>query len=491
MKKTIFSRTFSAIIIAVLLILIMAYTVTSVFAQNIYYANKMSHAQEVVSQISFLFDREDLTFSDFIYTLDDLGIEAGGRIIILDEENSMIYGGRPNSNSDEMDTIVPSEALELEKGINRVFKVGTDKKGQINHYLYAERLKNGMLVMVGIKMDSIEEAVAVLKRILMIVMFCACLIAVYAAYILSRNISVPLVRLNNLASEIGQLNFDVRYEGNREDEIGELGRTLNDLSSKLETNIKGLQAELEKEKNLQVLRKQFTAQASHEMQTPIAIIKSYLEAIEDGMAETEEEKEEYLRIIGDETDKMSAMVRSMMDLSQIESGTFTIKRKEFDIYGLLEIICGKYTKLAEAQGIDFGHSEIPCTSFMVYGDESRLEQVINNFISNAYKHAGNGGTASLEFRELSMDEMIKLPKKAYRAGIRISVWNQGEPISSEDMPYIWESFYKAKTLTGQKGTGLGLSISRSILQLHDYVFGVQNIEGGVEFWFEAPGRFEE
>lgn len=97
----------------------------------------------------------------------------------------------------------------------------------------------------------------------------------------------------------------------------------------------------------------------------------------------------------------------------------------------------------------------------------------------------------LSFAEIKEDEMAEPPISRYDQGIRIAVWNEGESINEEDIPYIWESFYKAKTATGQKGTGLGLSITKSILQHHGYAFGARNVGDGVEFWFEAAGRFEK
>ncbi len=488
MKKSIFTKTFVTIIIAVLIILGAAYAVTSLFANNIYYSSKINQAKQVADSVRDIFEEDDMSYTDFIYSVDEMVIQMGGRVIVLDKDNNMIYGSRSSTTLTNLnDSFVPTDALDLKSGQNQVYEY-KNSKGEVIQYTYAERLENGVLVMVGIQVKAIADTVAIIKRVMMFVMIASAIIAMDAAYILSRNISVPLRRLNYVAKEIGRLNFDVRYEGKREDEIGDLGRTINELSEKLEKNITGLQNELEKEKNMDHLRRQFIAQASHEMQTPIAIINSYMEAIEDGIVEDEEERERYFSIISDETNKMSKMVKSMLDLSQIESGTFTIDREEFDIYGLLEPECEKFGILADSQDLNFFHTEIPDNAFMIYGDEFRLEQVLTNFISNAYKHAKGSRRIVLNFEELSEEEMVEMPKNRYDQGIRISVWNEGDPISEEDLPYIWESFYKAQTLTGQKGTGLGLSISRSILQLHDYMFGVSNVNGGVEFWFEAPGR---
>ncbi len=489
MKKSIFTKTFVTILIAVMLILIASYLILSLFAGRVYYASKLTQAREAADKVGEIMTESSGSYEEFLYRVDELVIEIGGRIIILDSNNSLVYGGRANMDIENTNEFVPADSLQLMPGTTRIYEY-KDENGQLVQYTYAERLENNVLVLVGIQVKAISDAVKIMKLLMMFIMIASALIAVDAAYLLSRNISVPLRRLNYIAREIGRLNFDVRYEGDREDEIGTLGNTLNDLSEKLQKNIDGLKNELEKEKNLEVLRRQFTAQASHEMQTPIAVINSYLEAIEDGVVDDEEEKQRYFEVIGEEINKMSQMVRGMLDISQIESGTFTINREEFDIYGLLEPACEKFSQLAQTQGIFLECSEIPDNSFYVYGDEFRLEQVLTNFISNAFKHADGDQRVILSFEELSEDEMMEPPVSRYSQGIRISVWNEGKGISEEDMPYIWEKFYKAQTLTGQKGTGLGLSISRSILQMHGYAFGAKNIDGGVVFWFEASGRFE-
>lgn len=490
MKKSIFTKTFVTILIAVMLILVASYLILSLFAGRVYYASKLTQAREAADKVGVIMEESNDSYAEFIYRVDELVIEIGGRVIILDSNNSLLYGGRANMDMDNANEFVPQDSLNLKPGATKIYEY-KDENGELMQYTYAERLENNVLVLVGIQVKAISDAVKIMKMLMMFIMIASALIAVDAAYLLSRNISVPLRRLNYVAREIGRLHFDIRYEGNREDEIGTLGNTLNDLSDKLEKNIDGLKKELEKEKNMEVLRRQFTAQVSHEMQTPIAVINSYLEAIEDGVVDDEEEQQRYFEVIGEEIDKMSKMVKGMLDISQIESGTFIINRQEFDIYGLLEPACEKFTQLAQTKEIFLECSEIPENSFYVYGDEFRLEQVLTNFISNAFKHASGDQRVILSFEEISEEEMVEPPVSRYDQGIRISVWNEGKYISEDDLPYIWDKFYKAHTLTGQKGTGLGLSISKSILQMHGYAFGAKNLDGGVVFWFEASGRFEK
>lgn len=473
MKKSIFIRTFGIILITMLSIQLVAWFIVSVFSENIYYTMKLKQATQSADSIEQFLDNPDMSYGEFVYKLEDLSIQSGGRILIFDKTNTLCFGSSKwEEGTYNYNNMIPKDVFLLDTGGNKVFEYkGED--GKTTQYLYCKRFENGFLVIISIPVKAISDTVDVIKMILTFTILIATIISMDSAYILSRSITSPLLHLNYIAGQMGKLNFSVRYQGNRQDEIGHLGQTLNELAEKLEDNIKGLQDELEKEKNMDALRKQFIAQASHEMQTPIAIINSYMEAIEDDMAEDETERERYFEIIREETDKMTRMVKGMLDLSQIESGTFSISKAYFDIYGFLETVTDKYRALAAQQDIMFEYDEENYTKeFTVYGDDFRLEQVLTNFVTNALKHT-------------HADHRIVLECKENGDSIRITVWNEGEPIREEDMPYLWESFYKAKTVAGEKGTGLGLSIAKNILQLHGYEYGAENVEEGVVFWFEA------
>lgn len=473
MRKSIFIRTFAAIVGTMLAIQLVAWFVVTVFSENIYYSQKLNQAKIAADTLDRSLNDPEISYGEFLYNLEDLSIQTGGRILIFDGTNTLVFGSsRWEEGTSNYNNLIPKDVFLLEEGKSQVFEY-KDNNGKTTQYLYCERYTNGFLSIISIPVEAINDTVAVIKTILTFTILIATIISTETAYVLARSIVAPLLQLDHIADQIGKLNFSVRYQGSRQDEIGHLGYTLNDLAEKLDANIKGLKDELEKEKNMDALRKQFIAQASHEMQTPIAIINSYMEALEDDIVEDEEERELYFQIIREETDKMSRLVKGMLDLSQIESGTFTIKKDYFDIYGLLETVAEKYHGLAEMQGVQFEYDEENFgKEFQVYGDDFRLEQVLTNFVSNALKHTKE-------------DHRVILEAKEKGESIRISVWNEGEQINENDMPYLWESFYKAKTIAGEKGIGLGLSIAKNILQLHGYSYGVGNVDDGVEFWFEA------
>lgn len=290
------------------------------------------------------------------------------------------------------------------------------------------------------------------------------------AYFISKNITQPLVKLNNIAREMEKLNFSNQYQENREDEIGQLGKTLNSMSQTLQATIQQLKDELEKEKTLDVLRKQFVAQVSHEMQTPLAIIQGYTEALEDGIVKSEKEIKYHYEVIHDEINKMVKILRDLLDLSQLEAGTFKIKKERFDMTALLQKVSEKYYEITKQKDIKLILDQ-DTSETIINGDTFRLEQVLNNFIKNALEHTSSKG-------------IINIKSQKTNSHIKITIENTGASIQEEDLPYIWESFYKSKEKSQNKGTGLGLAISKQILNLHDAQYGVENVEDGVIFWFK-------
>ncbi len=405
----------------------------------------------------------------------DISIKTGTDISIYNHDNQLVFTDfimdkqRGLRVPFEMPLkAIPRVILKIPAGEHLVIR-HTINSQNMDKYVYGERYDNGILTVIQIPIETIDEAVGILKEIIKYMMIAALFLGAIGAFILSKNMTKPLVELNRIASEMGRLNFSRKYIDNREDEIGQLGNALNKMADTLQNTILQLQEELKKEKTLDILRKQFVTQVSHEMQTPLTVIQGYVEALEDGLAYTEEDKKYHYEVINDEISKMTKIIRDLLDLSQLESGTFKIKKEQFDINGLIKKVCDKYSEIAKQKQISFVHNEVKKEIF-INGDQLRLEQVLTNFIKNAFEHTPKNG-------EIQIDTKI-------RGGqIIVKVRNTGESILAEDLPYVWESFYKAKNKHESTGTGLGLAISKHILSLHNAQYGAENIEKGIELWF--------
>lgn len=273
------------------------------------------------------------------------------------------------------------------------------------------------------------------------------------------------------------LDFSEKCYIRREDEIGNLSNTLNFLSENLnealtslkEANIK-LENDIEKERALEKMRKEFVAAVSHELKTPISLIEGYAEGIKDGIFESDN-KDYYIDIIIDESKRMGNLVYDMLDLSQLESGNFKLVKEEFFAHKLIESTIKRFSAPIENNFIDFKLNLEQ--DIKIYADWRRMEQVLINFITNAIRHTGEHGYIKISLEKLGNNKAL------------VYVENSGKQISEDEMDKIWSKFYKIDKSGNRKlgGTGVGLAIVKNILMLHGYDYGVKNINNGVRFYF--------
>jgi two-component system sensor histidine kinase VanS len=406
--------------------------------------------------------------------------EIDGRMLIIDSNDNIIYqAGRVHMNrAGKIPGIYLKQARE---GKVQYYHVLDQQSGH-GHGLGQSKHMDLLTVLVPLEnqiyffqtpLQPIEEAVAISQKFTLYLLFIAFFVALILSWFFSRTITNPLLHLNEVARQMGELNFDVKCEEDRGDEIGDLGRTLNFLTEKLKNTIEALREELLKERKIDKMRKQFIARVSHELQTPISLIRGYTEALQDGMATNKDEEEEYFGIIEGETIKMSNLIRDLLDLGQLESGSFKINMESFNIITMIDQSLSKFELLKKEKNLRF--QMVRETDWEdVIGDEYRIEQVITNLLQNAVNHCDVGG-------------LIDITVQEENDRIKINIYNDGKQIGEEEKEAIWQSFYK--TEEGKKGTGLGLAIVRSVLQLHESEYGIMNQESGVTFFFTLNKSF--
>ena len=261
-------------------------------------------------------------------------------------------------------------------------------------------------------------------------------------------------RMYKATDMIEKGSFDFDLKDNSKDEIGDLSRKMNAMSVKLENTIKQLNEEIEHVKELEALRKDFINQFTHEMKTPLGVINGYSELIE--ITEDENEKQRYLTLINQETSRINELVLSMLKLSRLEAGKVELYKEDIDLEYIVVGAVDEFEVLLKKNNIKV---IINCIDNNINGDKEQVKTVIRNFISNAIKHTDTKIVVTI-------DKGVK-------------VFNEGKPIDEDKLNGIWYTF-----VTHDKtGTGLGLAICRSILELHNYQYGVTNKENGVEFYF--------
>jgi two-component system sensor histidine kinase VanS len=318
---------------------------------------------------------------------------------------------------------------------------------------------------------------AVLHKYIVYLFVFAVILAAILAAVFSFIVTRPILKMRDTAAQMTKLDFSKKCDYKANDEIGELAESLNFLSNKLSDTIGQLQDangklkdDLDLQRELDRLRKDFIAAVSHEFKTPLTLIKGFTESIRENKVKDDEILEAQ-DIIVDEVDKMDQLVLDMLDLSKLESLTNQLNRREFDCVKLLSGIADKYAVMMRNHHINF-RCELEKGEILVSADDFRIEQVVTNFLNNAIANTPVNGT-------------LILSSKAENGIITISVYNEGIPIKESELDKIWDQFYRTDKSRSAKtgGTGLGLTICKAILEKHGSSFGVENIKNGVRFYF--------
>lgn len=343
-------------------------------------------------------------------------------------------------------------------------------------------IKNEIILTLS-SLQPVNEAAIATREFFIYFYIGAFFFIILLSRVYSNMITKPLVKINNIATKMSKLDFTEKCEVRGNDEISNMASSLNFLSENLhdaltslrDANAK-LEKDIEKERSLEKMRKEFVTSVSHELKTPITLIDGYAEGLRDNIFE-EHETDYYLDIIVDEARKMSNLVSDMLDLSQLESGNFKLSKDTFAIAELIRFTIKKYCAVIDEKSIHLENNLID--SVLINADWNRMEQVMTNFITNAIRHVNINGTIKLNM--IDIDDFI-----------RIEVENTGSSIPDEDLEKIWDKFYKIDKSRNRRlgGTGVGLSIVKNILLLHDYQYGVENIEIGVKFFFIIPKMIE-
>lgn len=339
-------------------------------------------------------------------------------------------------------------------------------------------ISNKNIIFIRTNYTNIQESASISNRFLAISGGILLLISSVLMYVFSAGVTKPILNLSEISKEMSLLKFENKYKGKRKDEIGELGRNINSLSLKLETTISELKAanielekDIEKKEKAEEMRREFLANVSHELKTPIALIQGYAEGLADNVNEDEESRQFYCDVIVDEAQKMNSMVKKLLSLNELEFGNSTLEFSRFDIVDLVRSVSLSMEVLAKNKEVSIVFND--CDPVYVWADEYRIEEVVTNYLSNALNHCEGAKIVDISFKKTD-------------SKIKISVFNSGIPIPDEEKEQIWDKFYKIDKARTREygGSGIGLSIVKAIMELHKEAYGVENHKAGVEFWFE-------
>ncbi|MEE1227517.1 MAG: HAMP domain-containing sensor histidine kinase [Lachnospiraceae bacterium] len=350
--------------------------------------------------------------------------------------------------------------------------------GDVRYLCLIGYANHSYLVMMTSSISNIQASARVANKLIIIIGLGAILLAcILISYFASR-FTRPIKDMAAVAEKMANQDFDVKVRVESHDEIGELGHAMNEMSEKLEMAISELkkanlelEADIKDKIEIDDMRKEFISHVSHELKTPIALIQGYAEGLTDGVADDPESIAFYCDVIMDEANKMNTMVRKLLNLTQIEFGKNQVEIERFDIYQLIQNkIDASQIMFAKKNNTVIFQEKGPRN---VWADEFMIEEVFSNYFSNALNHVYQDGKIRIYFENLGDD-------------LRVHVYNDGDHIPEEDLDKLWIKFYKVDKARTREygGSGIGLSIVAATMKAHGKAYGVNNVDGGVDFYFD-------
>ena len=362
---------------------------------------------------------------------------------------------------------------------NEIFTIlyNQDRMFQMEFVEMWGKTSDGIAFILRSPMESITESVKISNRFYIITALLIGAISVVFVGIFGIRITRPITELTELSQRMANLDFDAKFSGTEENEIGILGRNFNKMSETLEKTIaelktanNELQKDIEEKEEIDEMRKEFLSNVSHELKTPIALIQGYAEGLQDNINDDPESREFYCDVIIDEASKMNQMVKKLLTLNQLEFGNDQVNMERFDLTTLVRGVIQSSAILAQQQGTEIIFRQD--TPVYVWGDEFKVEEVVTNYLTNAIHYVKNENKIDIRFVQNGN-------------AIKVIVFNTGDPIPEEDIEKVWIKFYKVDKARTREygGSGIGLSIVKAIMDSMHQQCGVRNYTNGVAFWF--------
>ena len=487
--KSVRVKLFFTLSFVILLIILFLILVNNFVFGQFYLYSKTKALKSVYETVNNYYNEKQ---NDSIETrLEQIAIQNNFDILIRDNQNNVnIYTSNKDFYStfgqmNEMTNKVNTGLGEIiDKSDNFTIKKIKDSKNGITYVLLSAILDNGYFLYIRIPITAIQESVKISNNFLYLMAGFTILIAAVIVSYVTRRFTDPILELNNIAKRMANLDFSHKYRvTDTDDEINNLGKSINAMSDTLEKTIKQLRStnielekDIEEKSKIDEMRKSFISDVSHELKTPIALIQGYSEGLLENVNSDEESKKFYAEVILDETNKMDKLVKQLLELMKLEYGKREFNDTKFDIVEVEKEVIRKSKVMLEEKQVNVKMDET--SEINVLADDFYIEQVITNYITNAIKHV----------KEIDGNKIIQIENEVNveKNTVRIKVFNTGDNISDENINRIWNRFYKIDEARNRNdgGTGIGLSVVKAIMNNYGNSYGVINKENGVEFYFD-------
>ena len=396
-----------------------------------------------------------------IYKLEDIAYEYGICISVYKDGQLNTISNMYNQGCLIGDSKTGTEYVKsfVESGKTESTTIFNNKRFNNKTLVKALKYNDSVYIFLNSSIQPLDASIKLLKSQFLYISFIIFSISLIIGYFISRLISKPIVDISTEAKKLANGDFNVKFSTDSKiEEIGELASTLELAKNELSKTDE--------------LRRDLLANVGHDLKTPLTMIKAYAEMIKDFENMSIQKRNENLNIIIEETDRLNVLVSDILDLSKLQANTYELKIEEFDLDKLIRNVLKKYYILIDSEGYEFIYeNEEP---IMVKGDIKRIEQVIYNLINNAINYTGDDKKIYIE--------LVNNKKK-----VIVKIRDTGKGIKKEDIKYIWNKYYhnEKKHKRNAFGTGLGLSIVKTILDSHNFKYGVDSkVNKGTTFYFE-------
>lgn len=402
--------------------------------------------------------------NDWTELLDDMAYEKGICIEVSKDGRTIYTSSAFNRgcmiNSDRNPSILYYKNDFIESGRRKKEYELINPALNNKTLLYGIKLDQDTYGFISASLEPLDEGARIIKSQLIYVSVGVFLLSLVIGYVLSKKLSRPIVKVNKTALKMAEGNYDITFKTEEDiDEINQLVQTLNHAKDELSKT--------------EELRRDLLANVGHDLKTPLTMIKAYAEMVRDLTYNKKQKRIQNCNVIIEEADRMTGLVNDIVDLSQLQSRVLEIHMERFNITELVYTILKRYDILKEKEDLKFVFDEK--NDYYVYADKKKLEQVIYNLLNNAINYTGEDNTVTIRL----------IPKEDV---IRVEISDTGKGIKEEDLPHIWDRYYKnsKKHKRNAVGTGIGLSIVKNILINHHFEYGVISKKGeGSTFYFEV------
>lgn len=422
-------------------------------------------------------DDEEAIPQEVLEEIDAFVSSINAKVFVFDEKNNLPFYSMPDRyfpsirepnkiQNKTMNFLLRDKDIRLKIEENESFTM--IRKRSSDHvpsiFVGVPVMKEGVKIaniVISSPLAPIEETISILKKQLSFISIFSLGIGTLLALWLAKFFTKPILNIIHVSKQIAKGDFTTKVTHKSKDEIGVLGNTINDMAKQLD--------------KIEQLRKELIANVSHELKTPISLIKAYAELLEAIDDIDREDKHTYLQVIRDESDRLNRMIEDVLYLSKMESGFSSLVYETFSLNELLNNVLEKLSYFASHKNVQL-RVEAEDQAFLLHADKDKIYQVFFNIINNGIEHSFENGKVIIKI--FNIDNAL-----------RIEVIDQGKGISEEELPYVWERFYKVDK-SGKRndsGTGLGMAIVKNILEAHRFRYGITSeLNKGTTVWIEFP-----